>query len=92
MRKKYYLTVPEANAYLGNYAQVLSDLNKYVSARAVNYNPAIHSVTEASVVAYAGPGASLLEAYIITILDPEKNGVFISRECVGSICNVTKYL
>lgn len=59
----------EANAYLGNYSAVLSDLNKYVAARAVNYNAATHAVTEEKIVAYAGPGVSLRGAYIIAILD-----------------------
>jgi hypothetical protein len=59
----------EANAYLGNYAAVLNDLNKYVAARAVNYNSATYAVTEARIVAYAGPGVSLRDAYIIAILD-----------------------
>ncbi len=59
----------EANAYLGNYTLVLNDLNKFVASRAVNYVAATHSVTEARVIAYAGPGVSLTDAYIKTILD-----------------------
>lgn len=59
----------EANVYLGNYTAALNDLNKYVAARALNYAPALHTVTEARIVAYAGAGVSLRDAYIKTILD-----------------------
>jgi hypothetical protein len=58
----------EANAYLGKYDAVLSDLNKYVSQRIQNYVAATHTVTEAKVQSY-GAGLPLQEAYIKTIID-----------------------
>ncbi len=59
----------EANAYKGNFNLVLEDLNRYVKARAINYNAVTHAVTEARIIAYGGAGLSLRDAYIKAILD-----------------------
>lgn len=44
----------EANAYLGNFASAIADLNTYMRTRITNYSPSTHTITEAKVRAYSG--------------------------------------
>jgi hypothetical protein len=44
----------EANAYLGNTAAALADINLFVSKRVENYSPSAHTVTAASMRRYFG--------------------------------------
>jgi hypothetical protein len=44
----------EANAYLGNTAAALADINLFVSKRVENYSPSGHTVTAASIRRYFG--------------------------------------
>lgn len=58
----------EAKVYLNDFAGAIADLNVYISKRITNYNPAVHVVTDARIVAY-GTGLSKVDAYVKAILD-----------------------
>lgn len=57
----------EANAFLGNTAASLADLNLFVSKRVGGYQPAKHTVTAASIRRFFGP-VNLRDGIISTIL------------------------
>jgi len=58
----------EANAYLGNTAAVLQDLNLFASKRISNYNASQHAVTAAKIRTYYGT-SDVQTGLLATILD-----------------------
>lgn len=58
----------EANIYLNNVPDVITDLNTYASTRIVNYDPTINAITQAKALAYYG-GTDIRNALLNNIID-----------------------